>query len=304
MIGSQLINCLLSYLTIRSETARFRIRYSFTGCLAEAPLFWTFGVPAVLTGALNSFVAWGAGALLVNQMGGYGEFGVYNAVLRVKQVPEILVGMLLAPILPVLSEAFGKSDRSTFKRTLLFSYMLATLTIVPFAILQTAAPALTLLPFGSTYDAHPGIVQWLMFHAILYALMFPISSVLLGMGKMWFSWGVNLIFAAVFGATAWLLVPRFGAAGYAASTVAAYVCSATPCVVFLYQQFPDVMRFLRWSILTVAAICIFAIGVLASELLSFGWAITVGAVGAASFLLLKYRLHNVAARQFTRNGRA
>ncbi len=31
------------------------------------------------------------------------------------------------------------------------------------------------------------IVQWLMLHAVAYALVFPMGSILISMGEMWFS---------------------------------------------------------------------------------------------------------------------
>ncbi len=68
---------------------------------------------------------------------------------RVKLLPEAFLGMLIAPMLPILSESFGKRDHLTFQRTLLFNFTLAVLIIIPVSLVQAAAPALTLLPFGA-----------------------------------------------------------------------------------------------------------------------------------------------------------
>jgi O-antigen/teichoic acid export membrane protein len=291
LIGSQLINCVVSFFAVRAEAARYQVSLRYDGCFSDLGLFWRFSLPAVLTGVLNSVVAWGAGALVVNQVGGYGDMGIYNAGLRVKMLPETFLGMLIAPMLPILSESFGKRDRTTFQRTLLFNFLLATLIIVPVSLVQAAAPALTLLPFGSGYQGHPGIVVWLMLHAVLYALMFPMGTVLMSMGEMWFSWLVNLLFAVLFGVCAWLLVGRYGAAGYAASMVVAFFVANIPCVVFLYRKLPDVMRFLRWGSLAFGAGLLFLICVCVSRQLPLGWAAALGSAAAIGFLGLKYRLH-------------
>ncbi len=287
LIGSQAANCLLCYLAVRAEAARFQIRYAFAGWRGEWQLFWSFSLPAVLTGLLNSVVTWGAGALVVNQAGGYGEMGIYNAAWRVKLLPETFLAMLIAPMLPILSEAFGKGDRVTFQRTLLFNFLLATLIIVPVSLVQAAAPALTLMPFGAGYQGHPGIVIWLMLHSVMYALMFPMGSVLISMGEMWFSWAVNLLFALGFMGAAWALVPHYGATGYAAGMVIGYTLACLPSVVFLYKKLPEVMRFLRWGMLTALTGLLFALCALASRRLDLGLSIAVGVGAATGFIALK-----------------
>ena len=291
LIGSQLANCVMCFSAVRVEAARYQISLRYGGCYSDLGLFWRFSLPAVLTGVLNSVVSWGASALVVNQVGGYGDMGVYHAALRVKILPEAFLSMLIAPMLPILSESFGTGDRSTFQRTLLFNFLLATLIIVPVSLVQAAAPALTLLPFGAGYQGHSSIVVWLMLHAVIYALMFPMGSVLISMGEMWFSWLVNLLYAGVFGVSAWLLVGRYGATGYAASLVVAFALANIPCVVFLFRRLPDVMRFLRWGLLALGAGLLFMVSVCVSRQLPLGWAAAWGGAAAIGFLGLKYRLH-------------
>jgi O-antigen/teichoic acid export membrane protein len=291
LIGSQLANCVMCFFAVRMEAARYQISHGYAGCFSDLGLFWRFSLPAVLTGVLGNVVGWGASALVVNQTGGYGDMGIYNAALRVKLLPEAFLGMLIAPMLPILSESFGKGDRSTFQRTLLFNFVLASLIIVPVSLVQAAAPALTMMPFGAQYQGRLEIVQWLMLHAVLYALMFPTSSILISMGAMWFNWFVNLLNSLLFAGGAWLLVPRYGAAGYVAAMVIAYVCGGCiPCVVFLYRKLPDVMRFLHWRTLLLTVAILFTICLLAKRMLPLVWASVVGIGAAAVFLLLNYRI--------------
>jgi PST family polysaccharide transporter len=216
--------------------------------------------------------------------------GIYNAALRVKLLPEAFLGMLIAPMLPILSESFGRGDRSTFQRTLLFNFVLAGLIIVPVSLVQAAAPALTMMPFGAEYQGRLEIVQWLMLHAVLYALMFPASSILISMGAMWFNWFTNFLYSLLFAGAAWLLVPRYGAAGYAAAMVIAYACGSIPFGVFLYRKLPDVMRFLHWRLLLLTAAILFAVCLLAKWRLPLVWASIVGIGSAAVFLLINYRI--------------
>jgi O-antigen/teichoic acid export membrane protein len=294
LVGCQLALCTISFFAVRIEANRYSISLRYAGCFSDMNMFWRFSVPAVLTGILNSAVNWGAGALVVNQKGGYGEMGIYNAAFRVKQVPELLLFMLIAPILPVLSEAYGKGDRATFQRGLIFNFLLATLIIVPVSLLQAAAPALTMMPFGPEYQGHPEVVRWLMLHSVLYALMFPMGNVLISMGEMWFDSLMTLLFAVLFGVCAWLLVPRYAAAGYAASMAIAFALANLTGVIFLYRKLPDVMHAVRWDVLATAVAVLFGVCVICSQLLSLQWAATVGVACAILFLGFKYRLYSCA----------
>ena len=297
LIGSQLANCVMGFFAVRIEAARYHISHSYAGCFSDLQMFWSFSLPAVLTGVLNSAVAWGAGALVVNRSGGYADMGIYNAALRVKQAPELFLGMLIAPMLPILSEAFGKGDRVAFQRTLLFSFLLATLLIVPISLVQAAAPALTLLPFGAGYQGHPGIVLWLMLHAVMYALLFPMGSVLIAMGEMWFSLAVNVLFALVFGAAAWMAVPRYGAAGYAAAMAIAYSLANAPCVFFLYRKLPDVMSHLRWKMVATSSLLLFGGCVSLPRPRLPAWSIVTGVLTGVGFVALQCLLHAAAIRK-------
>lgn len=291
LIASQALNCILSYFAVRAEARPYGIVCRRRGSWRELDLFWRFSLPAVLTGLLNSAVAWGASALVVNQAGGYGDMGIYNAALRVKVLPETFLGMLIAPMLPVLSEAFARGDRATYRRALRFNFLLASLIIIPVSLLQAAAPRLTVLAFGAGYQGRLETVQWLMTHAVAFGLLFPAASILISMGEMWFSWQVNTLFAVLFGVSAWQLVPRYGAAGYAASLVLAYLIANARTVWFLYARLGDVMRFLRWGTLALAAGALLAICFWAGRQLSLPWGAFVGTTAAAAFLILKYRLH-------------
>ncbi len=64
---------------------------------------------------------------------------------------------------------------------------------------------------------------------------------------------MNLLYAVLFGLSAWWLVPRYGAAGYAAAIWRpAYLLANIPCVVFLYRRLAEVMTFLHWGWLASA----------------------------------------------------
>jgi O-antigen/teichoic acid export membrane protein len=290
LIGSEAANCLLCFAALRAETARLHIRYTFSGLWNERNLFFGFTLPAVLIGALNSVVAWGAGALVVNQLGGYAEMGIYNAVLRVKQIPDSVLTMLMAPIIPILSESFGKSDHDSYRKTLRVFLLMSTLVIVPVSLVQAAAPELTLMLFGQEYAGRPLIVSWLMFYAVLASLGLCAGHVLVTAGRLWLAWLLSLGFALCYALLALLLVPRYGAVGYAASLALAYATAWTlPSLIVLYRTYPETMRYARWGLLALAALSLFALSILISILFTFPWRVGLGTIAALVFITFVLR---------------
>lgn len=300
LVLTQLANCFLCSLTLRRKLILYGIKQRLEYWRDELPLFWNFSLPALLTGLLNSVAAWAAGAYLVNQVNGYGEMGVYNAVLRVKLLPETLVTILVAPMLPILSQSYAARDDRTFKKTLLFNFFLATVIVTPVSILQATAPHLTLAPFGAEFNGHPAIVQWLMLHSVAYSLLYPMGTVLISMGRMWFSWGVNMLFATLSFGLSWVLISWFGASGFAAAQAIAFALANIPCVYFLFREQGDVMRILRWNIVATTGFVLFLVGASFRFYMPISWTIPLGLSLGVGFLVIKYRLHSkTLARELT-----
>ncbi len=133
MVLTAALNCLLNYLALRDEARENAIPIAYRGCFQERHILLHFNLPGVLNSMMLSSSAWVCGAFLVNQLGGYNDMGVYNAAKRVQQLPEILMGMVMAPFLPVLSEAFGRKDMVTYCNSLKMAFSIAALLMIPFS---------------------------------------------------------------------------------------------------------------------------------------------------------------------------
>ena len=164
--------------------------------------------------------------------------------------------MLLAPLLPVLSETCGRRDRSAYNKTVSFAFAAYALICIPPALLQACAPWLTLLPFGQQYHAGQAVVRWLMLNGILFGLIGPMSSILISTGQMWLAQGIGLLYAALYLGLGWWLIPRYGAAGFAAAGFCAMALANVPTAIILLRQFPDAMRASRWlPMLALSTLC-------------------------------------------------
>jgi len=247
LVSNYGFNCWLNWLALREEAAKANVALSYRSCLREWGLFWRFNVPGVLNALALSFGPWVCSAMLVQQADGYSDMGVFNAVKRFRDGPELLVGMLMAPMLPVLSEAFGRKDWASYGKTLAVGYATCTLLIIPAALLQLAAPWLTLLPFGKGYQGNETVVCWIMAGSVLYGLIWPMGAVVVSMGQMWLVFGVILSYICLYVVLGVFLIPDHGAIGCAAAWTISFAVGNGPCVVFLYSRLGGVMRRIQWA---------------------------------------------------------
>jgi O-antigen/teichoic acid export membrane protein len=287
LVANLAINCTLNFIALRQEASRAGVPLSYRRCRQEWPILWRFSLPAVLGGALTGPVTWAVNALLVNQPDGYAQMGIYNAVVRIKIVPDMVLGMMLAPLLPILSEKYAAGDVQGYQKTAKSAIILALLVTGPFAFLQIAAPTLTMLPYGHGYAGHDAVVQWMMAELAILGLFTPIAQMVTSMNKMWFGFGFNLAWSLIYGILAWVLVPRFGVAGLAASPILAHLLCLGPSLYYIHRQ---ERRFLVGVPLGTMALmlCAFAGLIFVCEyLFSIYIALGVAVTACAGLLLLR-----------------
>ena len=270
LVANLSLICTLNFFALRKEASHVGVPLSYRDCLREWSMLWKFSLPAVLGGTISGPITWAASALLVNQADGYSQMGIYNAVLRVEMVPEMIMNMLLGPLLPVLSEKFGSGDSAGYKKAVYSSLILSVLVTAPAALLQMAVPTLTLLPYGSGYAGHPAVVQWLMLGLLLMGLYSPImNQVLASMNRMWFGLFNHIGYSLVFAGLAYALVPRYGAAGLAAAAPVTWVIVLVPSMYYLYKQEKALVSSLRLGKMTLSLTCAAAVAVAAARWLPY-----------------------------------
>ena len=247
---------------LRSAARTARVSVGLTGWRSDLGMLLHFSLPGVIASVLVTSATWVATAVLVNQPGGYGEMGLYSAATRVKQIPEILLGLVLSPLLPVLSDTFARRDLPGFTRVLRAAYAASAAVVVPSAVLLAAAPDTILAPFGAQFLGNPAVVQWLGLQLLVWGLFYPPLTVLASTGRMWAALAYHAGWTSIFGVAVGSLVPRFGAAGLAAALVIAYAI-ANPVLVLL-------IRTRRPELVSGVPLARFAAAGVASILTAFG----------------------------------
>ena len=246
LVGNYAFNCGMNWFAVRHETRAAQIVIDYGGCLKEIKVFWKYNLPTLFNSMLYTATMWACGAMVVRQAHGFSGMGIFNAAKRVGEVPELLTTMLMAPVLPVLSELFGRKDMESYGKALVHTYTVCVLVIIPVSLLQIAAPWITMLPYGSDYMGGEPVVRWLVLGSIAYSMLWPVSSILISMGRMWFLFFQVALYTTLYLSLGWLLIPHYGAAGYAMAATTAAITSNIPGVIFLFMQLREVMRQIQW----------------------------------------------------------
>jgi O-antigen/teichoic acid export membrane protein len=257
---SAALTCLLNWRVLRSCARSHGIAISYRDAWSERSVLWTFNLPAVLNGLASGFSLWAVSAILARQPDGLGELGIYNAALRIKQVPEILLAVLVAPMIPMLSDAFGRKDTDSFSTTLRLGFFICLVVVVPISLVQIAAPWLTLLPFGAEFVGGMATAQWQMLSAIVLALMWPMGMIFMSVGRAWLALLIGLLHSAILVATTYFIVPTYLSQGAAAAAALSMALANLPCLFILYREYPSLMHQISWGkqlflALTLVAIC-------------------------------------------------
>ena len=219
-----LCNWLLNRIALRREAARHNVPLTFSQCLMEWPVLWRFSLPAALSGVVFGPAKWVCGALLVNQPGGYGEMGVFNAANQWSAAILFLPGLLSQVVLPLLSSLAGGSGvrqyAQVFWANIFLNGGIAAVIVTPIIIF---APRI-MSAYGAGFEQGANVLRIMALTAILVAVNGVIGSSIASKGKMWFgfffngAWSVFLILA-----TFYFINVGYGAIGMALATFVAYL---------------------------------------------------------------------------------
>ena len=252
------VNWVANHALVRRIAGRQGIPIRFARCWTETRVLYQFSLPAVLSGAVASPATWVANALLCNQPRGYAELGVYNAIMRIKQLPESVATTLLLPVLPMLSEKYALGQSHAYGRILSGAFGISLVVTGPIAFLFAAIPQLCLAPYGASFQHGSAAVVWLMLHSVLIALFSPMASVLASMERMWFGAAFNLSWGLLYVAVSFALIPGYGASGLAAALAITHLVTSLPCLAYIYRYEPRFIGNARLGSSTAVALVLYA----------------------------------------------
>jgi len=300
LVLAGLSNCVANHFALASQRSRYGVRMNYGECWGERRILARFSIPSVLGNAMAGPVAWGCQSLLATQPGGYAALGAYNAIVRVKQIPESAASMLLTPLLPLLSEKFGNNQTASYNRTLILAFCVGILTTMPFALLLSAVPSLALMPFGRQFSAPPALIQLMMLHGLLIGLYAPMGGIFGSTEKMWVGALYNVVLGTLQILLAFCWIPRIGATGLAAAIVTSVCFVSTAFVWYIYRDNNSPLRQLPTQrmlalLLFSEAVCVLSSRLFAPAISAFVAIVLVG--GCAFYVVSILRRARQAPRE-------
>lgn len=231
-VAALAINWALNNRALRCECARANVSYQFASCHRELNILHRFSLPAFLASIVVGPAIWVCNALLVHQPQGYAELGIYTAADKWRLLILFVPTSVFAMVLPVLSNLYGEGDtagfRKVFRANLQWNAALALLSAL--LIAASAAPIMAI--YGSSFRSGRPVLMVLAFSALPEALNAILGQPLIAAHLMWWRFAFDLLLVAVLVGLAWMLIPKWGALGLAASYGLAFATTSLGLFLF------------------------------------------------------------------------
>ena len=230
VVASLALNCGLNFAAVRREAAAAGAVVTYRHVHKHWSLLWRFGLPGMLSGLISGPVNWGTSTLLVNQRGGYAEMGILNATNTWFQAVSFLPSLLGQVLLPILASYKAANNRRGLNRALVLATWSNLIIVAPVVAIGCGFSRHIMALYGPGFaEGWPVLVLTLLSGGILM-VQAPITDRLVATSEMWAYFLAHIIWAAVFVAASYLLVPAHGSAGLALSRLLAYTVGGVAVV--------------------------------------------------------------------------
>lgn len=210
-----------NYQAIREEMHKRGIYVQYGNLQSEWEVLYGFSFPALLSSIVVVSATWAANAILVNQPDGYAEMGVFNAANQWRTAILFLPSVLSKPVLPMLSESLHRSVQE-YKQVLKLNLVITGIISLCLAVGISIISPWIMASYGSDFSYSWPVLVMLALSATFSAIAGVIGNTIWSMGKMWYSFGLNVAWAIMFLGTV-LLSTNGGALGLSKAYLLAYI---------------------------------------------------------------------------------
>jgi O-antigen/teichoic acid export membrane protein len=250
----------LSQQALRTACDQAGVPISYTGTRRNLPILWRFSLPAFLSAVMVAPVLWLANTILVNQPGGYGELGLFNAANQWRTALMFLPSVLLRVALPLMASSVGARRPAEFGRTLLLTQNVTVAVVLPAGTLLMflADPIMTV--FGKEF-AHGGpVLVGVVCSLMISSIGSGTGAAIEARGRMWGGLALNLSWGVVLIAVVWLSAASWGALSLAFGSALAYLLLSLWGFLYVASDLPEgMLPRLFWTlafIVCLTAVCI------------------------------------------------
>ena len=222
MVAATGVNWMLNHMAIRAECTKAGVPYSYKGCWAENPILWKFALPSLISSVFFAPTEWALNAMLVNQPGGYGQMGIFNAANLWQNIIIYFPLMLSNITLPILANLLGENKREQYNKMLYFNAAgftgLGVLFCIPVALLSKKIMS----SYGSGFaDGWPVLVM-MSLCAVFYSLLLVIGQAMWTTGASVEAMAFAALRSLILVVSGSFLV-KYGAIGLASAFLITYI---------------------------------------------------------------------------------
>jgi O-antigen/teichoic acid export membrane protein len=253
------IGLILCTIALRSECKDFHIPQKFdTSFWSERVTLWKFALPSMFSALMVVPTTWISNTILVNQHGGYGELGLFNAANQWRMLVIFLPGLLTSAMLPVLSETHGREDKSDFIRTVTLNLKVTWVIALPLTVFAVTLNKPLAMLFGKQFLGAEKMISYLMIACFLNIVNGAVGSALVGSGRMWTGTIMNLGWSIVLIISSILLIPNIGGLGLAAAYFIAYLFHTIWVMLYVEIKLAPSTMFSQWKLILFSVVVLVA----------------------------------------------
>ncbi len=207
---------------VRRECAAAGIPARLGASAACRRALWEFSIPAFVSNAVASPVAWLGNIMLLSHPGGYSEIGQFVIANNWRIAISFLPTVMCQPLVSLMCNAYGNRSLDTFRR-LLSSSLVAGFALSGGAAIAVAAASRQIVAcYGPGYSGALPVLLLMAVVAVLSSTASVVGQAIAALGKMWWGAGLNLAWGGVLLGSASLLIPGYGARGLAWAFIISY----------------------------------------------------------------------------------
>jgi O-antigen/teichoic acid export membrane protein len=217
-----IINVLVGYRYIKQVSGIPSLTININTIKSKIRLIKDFSLPNIVSNLICGFSFWFTSLLLVQQPMGYSEIAIYNAAYQWRTLLIFIPGIIGQISLPILAESFGGEKYDDIvpylKKSMLIISILSISILTVFSLFSGTIMSI----YGPAFSDGWLVLIIVSITACVYAILLPISNVIVASGNMWIGalmnagWAIILIVSAVY-------LVKYGAIGLAIAFLIAYI---------------------------------------------------------------------------------
>jgi O-antigen/teichoic acid export membrane protein len=213
----------LNQRALQVESVRSGVSISYRGTRSNLPILWQFSLPALLSAVMVAPVMWLASAILVNQPGGYGELGLFNAANQWRTAMMFLPAVLMRVALPLMASSVDPRRAGDFGKTLVLTQSLTVAIVLPLTTLLMFWSGLVMELYGDEFAHGAPVLIGVACTIMITSIGNSAGAAIEARGKMWRGLALNLSWAVVLIAVVGLSADNWGARSLAFGSAIAYL---------------------------------------------------------------------------------